>query len=143
MRTLKTVLLSVAMIGLFVMWQVPSQELSPVEDSSAAVKEVNIYYFHNTRRCATCSAIEKVAQETIDKHFADRKKAGTITFQSLNIEKEEGKKVGDKIGVTEQSLVLTNGSKTMDLTNQAFMYARSKPEKLQSTIKAAVKNLSK
>ena len=55
------------------------------EETKSEVKEstVEIYYFHNTRRCATCNAVEDVTLNTIKETYPTEYKNGEITFQSL------------------------------------------------------------
>lgn len=143
MSAIKTFTLGLVSILFFSFFTyAPNSEVEKTT-TTLATKTITVYYFHNTRRCATCTAIEKVSLGALNTHFADRIKAGSVVFQSLDIEKDAGKKLASKLGITEQTLIVTNGTKRLDLTTQAFMYARTKPEKLENLIKAAVNSLSK
>jgi hypothetical protein len=95
---------------------------------------VHVYYFHNTRRCATCQAVETVTEETLNESYPGEIKSGKITFQSLNIEDDENRALAKSLNISGQALLLVKGDKIKELTNEAFMYARSNPEKLKIEI---------
>ncbi|MHA7110382.1 nitrophenyl compound nitroreductase subunit ArsF family protein [Sunxiuqinia elliptica] len=98
-----------------------------------ATDKIEAYYFHNTRRCATCKAVETVSQEAL--------KTLDIQLKSLNIEEDANKALAQKVGAAGQALILSNGTKSIDLTSKGFMYARSNPDKLKDAIQKAVKEL--
>ncbi len=100
---------------------------------SESVK-VEVYYFHNTRRCATCNAVEDVTKAALNEYYSDQLKSGIVKFESLNLEEDEGKAVAEKLNVSGQSLIIIKDGKQKDLTNSAFMYAKTKPEKLRGKI---------
>jgi hypothetical protein len=102
--------------------------------------EVMVYYFHNARRCATCTAVEEITEKAIKDNFAEELKSGKIGFISLNIEEDKNKKLAEKLEVSGQTLIIVKGEKKVNLTNDAFMYVKTKPEKLEAKIK---KNLDK
>ncbi len=106
-------------------------------ETNAKVSETNnveVYYFHNTRRCATCNAVEDVTLKTLKEYYPEQMKAGSVSFTSLNLEEEDGEKVARKLKVSGQTLLIVIDGKKKDLTNDAFMYAKSKPEKLKKKI---------
>ncbi len=90
---------------------------------------INVYYFHFTRRCVTCNSVEKVAKESIKELYGDK-----VGFYSLNLEDEKGKSLAKKLNVTGQTLLIVKGDEKTNITNSAFMNARTKPEKLKSKI---------
>jgi len=103
--------------------------------------KVEVVYFHNTYRCATCLAIESVTKSTLEKEYPEQMKAGKITFQSLNIQEDANESIAQKLNVSGQSLLFIKGDKKADLTNDAFMYARTKPEKLSEKIVETINKL--
>ncbi len=103
-----------------------------------ADKKVEVYYFHNERRCATCEAVESETKKALEEYYSDKMKAGTITFLSVNIEEETNEALAEKLGVSGQTLLFISGEQKVDLTNDAFMYARTKPEKLKKEIRKTV-----
>jgi len=54
--------------------------------------EVQVYYFHATRRCATCQAVEAVTKEAIKEYYGDK-----VTFESINREEEKDNPLVAKI----------------------------------------------
>lgn len=106
------------------------------ECSSADVEkaEVVVYYFHATRRCATCEAVESVTKKTINAKYKSK-----VVFVSVNREKQ--KEMAKKYKVSGQTLLLTKGKKVVNLTNDAFMYARNSPEKYEKKLEAQLEKL--
>jgi hypothetical protein len=97
---------------------------------------VKAYYFHATRRCVTCEAVEKVAKETISENYK-----GKVEFVSINREEEKNSELVKKYKVNGQTLLLIKGDKTLDLTSPAFMYARNKPEKFEDKLKSGIDSM--
>ena len=64
-----------------------------------------------------------------------------ISFTSVNLDEEEGEKTGEKIGATGQSLLIIKGNTKIDLTNEGFMYAKTKPEKYHELLKKEIDTL--
>ena len=97
---------------------------------------VKVYYFHMTHRCATCQAVESVTKDALHEYYNDK-----VFFESINIEKENDNPLLKKYKVSGQTLLIIKGDKVIDITNQAFMNARTNPDKLKSEIKTTVDNL--
>jgi len=93
--------------------------------------EVTAYYFHATRRCATCEAVEKVTKEALKEYYGDK-----ISFQSIN--REDNEEMVKKFNISAQSLLIVKGTEVVNLTNDAFLNARTNPDKLKSKIKDTV-----
>lgn len=98
--------------------------------------EIKAYYFHATRRCPTCQAVEKVSKEYIAEKHKEK-----VEFIAVNRDRDENKALIEKYGVSGQTLLLVKGEESIDLTSTAFMYARTKPEKLEEKIASAVNSL--
>ncbi|NQU32324.1 MAG: hypothetical protein HQ521_03740 [Bacteroidetes bacterium] len=112
-----------------------------VKKSDSKVSETNkveVYYFHNTRRCATCNAVEDVTKAALEEYYPEQMKSGEITFQSLNLEEDTGETVARELGVSGQTLLIILNGKKKDLTNDAFMYAKTKPEKLKEKVNKVI-----
>lgn len=105
-----------------------SVEQAPIDASKVAV-----YYFHSTRRCETCLAIEGVSSKAI-KDFYN----GAVKFNSLNLEEEDGKKKAEELGVSNSALIIKRGDQRIDITPEAFMYGREQGDKLRELIKAKI-----
>lgn len=91
--------------------------------------ELQVYYFHFTKRCATCNAVENEARMALEMFYADQLKEGNIVFISLNLEEDDGKKMADQLKVSGQALLLVKGDQMVNLTNEGFMNARTAPDK--------------
>jgi len=116
------------------------------KDQSAkkiTAQKVEVYYFHFTRRCITCNAVETESKKAIESLYPAQTKAGEITFEGINLDDESSKDIAEKLGIGGQSLLIVGGGKKIDLTSQGFMNARSNPEKLKAEIKAAIDPLIK
>ena len=111
------------------------------ENQDISTDKVEVYYFHNTRRCATCNAVEEVTKTALDEYYPEQMKSGTITFQSLNIEEDVNEPLAKKLHVSGQTLLIVKDGKKKDLTNDAFMHARSNPEKLKEKIHKTIGTL--
>jgi len=95
--------------------------------------EVMAYYFHATRRCATCKAVEAVTKETLKETYGDK-----VSFVSINREEDENKDMVEKYKINAQTLIIVKGDDIVDLTSNAFLNARTSPEKLEKQIKSTV-----
>ena len=106
-------------------------------------EKIEAYYFHFTARCVTCRTVEERAKENLGDLYPDQMKAGTITFQAANLNEKEGEELAKKLGVSGQTLLLVKGAKQINLTNEAFLYAMTNPEKYKAIIKEKVDELLK
>ena len=82
--------------------------------------DIQIYYFHNTKRCATCNAIEDETLMALELFYKENIEAGTIEFTSLNLEEEEGESMAQELQVSGQTLLLVKGETKVNLTNDGF-----------------------
>lgn len=98
--------------------------------------DVQAYYFHATRRCATCQAVESVTKDALKEYYGDK-----VAFQSLNIEEMKDKSLIEKYKVGGQTLLIIKGDKVVNITNDAFMNARTNPDKLKAKIKLTVDSM--
>jgi hypothetical protein len=109
----------------------------------AKEKIIEVYYFHFTRRCMTCTNVEKVSKEAVEQQYAEKVKTGEITFKSINLDEKDGEATGAKYKVEGQTLLIVAGEKRVDLTDKGFMYANNSPGKLKAEIKKAVDEMLK
>ena len=111
--------------------------------SVAPGKKVEVYYFHFTRRCMTCTNVEKVSKEAVETQFPDQVKTGDISFKSINLDEKDGEAIGAKYKIEGQTLIVVSGDKSVNLTDKGFLYANNSPDKLKAEIKKAVNDLMK
>ena len=95
--------------------------------------EIIAYYFHATRRCVTCQAVETVAKEAIEEYFGDK-----VTFKSIDREVEKDNPLLEKYKINGQTLLIIKGAEKVDLTSDGFLNARTNPDKFKDTLKATI-----
>jgi len=110
---------------------------------TAVSSKVEVYYFHFTRRCVTCNAVETESKKAIQELYPELVKSGKITFKAYNLDEASSAAIAKKSGAEGQSLLVIKGAKKTDLTSQGFMYARSNPEKLKAELKKTIDPLIK
>ena len=106
--------------------------------NKTASNKIEVYYFHFTRRCMTCMAVESEAKKTLESLYPQQIKKGEITFKSMNLDEKNSEVAAKKCEAAGQSLLIISGKKKTDLTMQGFMYARSNPDKLKQEIKKVI-----
>ena len=134
---------SILTVFLFVLVSSSCGEVSGKSESvsvSAKDKKVDVYYFHFTRRCVTCVAVENESKKAIEELYADKIKTGEVTFHEVNLDLEEGKKIAEELNRNGQGLIVVSEESIVDLTQQGFMFAMRNPEKLKDALKQAVDN---
>lgn len=136
MKNFSVILLCVVFVGS--MFSVNAQDEPSNKEENISSEKVEVYYFHNTRRCATCQAVEDVTKSSLEELYPEQFKSGEVTFQSLNIENDANEALASDLNVSGQTLLVVKDGKKKDLTNDAFMYARTSPEKLKEKIRKAI-----
>jgi len=104
--------------------------------ASESTSDVKAYYFHATRRCVTCKAVEEVSKAAVTEYYGDK-----VPFASINVDEEQNKALAEKYKVTGTALLIVDGDKTVNLTNDAFMNARTNPDKLKSKLKSTIDSM--
>jgi hypothetical protein len=107
------------------------------------INDVEVYYFHMTVRCTTCKTVEAEARKNVEMLYPDQVKAGRISFVALNLEEATGKEMGKKLGVNSQTLLIVQGDKKINITNEGFLYAVSQPQKFTDVMKSKIDPLIK
>lgn len=107
------------------------------EVQASATDKVEVFYFHFSRRCFTCNAVEKETKIALGQLYPEQMEAGTVTFTEVNLEEEGSKALAQKHKASGQGLLVIKGEQRIDLTSQGFMNARN-PERLQQEIKKAI-----
>jgi len=103
-----------------------------------AAQKIEVYYFHFTRRCPTCMAVESESKKDIETLYPEQVKKGIITFKSFNLDEKSSEVIAKKCQASGQSLLVISGKKKSDLTSEGFMYARNTPDKLKQKIKSTI-----
>jgi len=112
------------------------------QKTAALVSEdIQVYYFHNTKRCATCNAVEDETKVALEIFYEENIKGGTMEFTSLNLEEEDGKEMAQSLQVSGQTLLIVKGESRVNLTNEGFMNARTNPAKFHEILKTEIDKL--
>ena len=99
---------------------------------------VNVYYFHATRRCATCEAVESVTEKTIKENYG-----AEVSFESINREEDKDNPLIEKYEIGGQTLLILKGDEKTDLTNDAFLNARTSPKRFEKKLKSTIDSMLK
>jgi len=118
-----------------------TDKVQPV--STLSGNDVDVYYFHLTTRCVTCLAVESETRKNLEILYPEQVREGKISFLAINLETESGKAFGERLGVKSQALMLVKGDRKINLTNEGFLYAVSKPDKFRDIIKERINQLNK
>ena len=139
MKTLKfSLLISFIALSLFAC---NAQTKESQKTGEVLSEDVQVYYFHNTKRCATCNAVEDETKVVLEMFYKDKLEAGTITFTSLNLEEEDGAKMAETLQVSGQTLLVVKGEERVNLTNDGFMNARTNAPKFHEILKTQIDKL--
>ncbi len=108
---------------------------------------MEVLCFHTKKRCVTCTAIEKNAQETVETLFAEEVKTGRVVFKTIDLSLKENKKIAERYQVAWSSLIVSQwkeGKESYEnLTLQAFATARTAPEKFKKELAEKISALLK
>ena len=87
----------------------PAVEPPPIAEpeSPGEVNQVNIVYFHRTKRCHSCLYSEAQTLATLDKYFAEQLASGKITFVSVDVQDENNATIIEKYGAYGPQLFIT------------------------------------
>jgi hypothetical protein len=67
---------------------------------------VQVFYFHATYRCKTCTTIEQYSRETIETNFKEQLDKGTLRFAEVNFDEPENRHYLQDYKLTYRSLVI-------------------------------------
>lgn len=101
-----------------------------------------VIYFHGSKRCITCNAIEKHTKDLIESEYSNDIKEGALIFKIVDISKKENAKIAAKYKVVFSSLFVNahqgEKEKSDNLTKFAFSTARFKPEEFKAGLKKKI-----
>ena len=129
--------LVVIMVSLFSI-SASSQKVKAIKTGVSNSAKIEVYYFHFTRRCVTCQAVETESKKAIAVLYPAQAKKGLITFKSINLDEKTSTAVAKKCNAEGQALLVIKGNKRNDLTDKGFMYALHSPEKLKAELKKVI-----
>lgn len=132
MKIIKLLLLTVLATAMNISCSAQTKKDEKPATVSKADK-VEVYYFHYTRRCATCNAVESVSKEAIAELYGDK-----VIFKDYNLDEEIGEEKGKELEISGQTLLIVAGETKINITNEGFMNARSNPDKLKAIMKEKI-----
>ena len=91
--------------------EAPADTTAAIADTTAPHR-VLAYYFHTTKRCASCRKIEAYTAEAITNGFVEELKDGRLVFQALNLDEKENQHFAKDYQLFTKSVVLVEESDT-------------------------------
>jgi hypothetical protein len=70
-------------------------------------RELILYYFHRTIRCAECRTIENAAQSALRRAFARELSSGRVAWRPTNLDEDANAHFEARYALEHQSLVLS------------------------------------
>jgi hypothetical protein len=98
-----------AIVTIFVRSRGSSSSPAPAKSATAPAPEGSsfvAYYFHGTRRCVTCKAIQAQAQEAITTRLAEELRKGRLRWEAVNLEEMGNDHYASAYDVTGSTLVI-------------------------------------
>ena len=114
-----------------------AQDSKTVEEKvdSKEVVNVEVYYFHGTRRCETCKAVGNVSKGVVEDKYGDNE---NVSFIEIDFDQPGNEDLVEKFEVTSSSLYVYNQTDLINLTTYAFQYAKTNPDKLRNKLKSTI-----
>jgi hypothetical protein len=98
---------------------------------------INVYYFHTTQRCVTCTNIEKYTSEAIKTNFDQELAQGILTFTTVNVDENPNKHFIKYYKLYTKHVILSQMEKGKEVRwknlDQVWVLVRS-PEKFKEYI---------
>jgi hypothetical protein len=69
--------------------------------------KVIAYYFHGTRRCATCKKLEAYSKQAIEDGFTEQLENGVLVFKAVNTDEKENEHFIDDYKLYTKALILS------------------------------------
>ena len=79
-----------------------------VSDTLSQTDRYIAYYFHGTRRCATCKKIEAYSTEAVQGGFPDLLKSGNLEWNVVNIDEDENGHFVDDYKLYTKSVIVSH-----------------------------------
>ncbi len=132
MKTLNTLFLFFVAISMTVSCSAQTEKNNEITEVKKG-DNVEVFYFHSTRRCVTCQAVEEVSKASVAELYGD-----TVKFTGYNLDEPEAAKKAEELEISGQTLLIVSGDTKINITNDGFMYARNNPDKLKQIIKGNI-----
>lgn len=107
---------------------------SPAGLNVAGATKVQVFLFHATQRCPTCTRIGKLAKATVEERFAEELKSGKIEFREINIDLPENKALAEKFQAGGSALYINsikNGQDSIEEDTMVWQLAGGMSDKFK------------
>ncbi len=104
---------------------------------------IYVYYFHGSIRCHTCVSVDEDTHKYLKEFYPEMFDSGKMVFQSLNADENERPDLIKKYKIWGQTLLFIKGDKVVDMTEDAFMYVTTDPDKWKNIVKENMDKLIK
>ena len=98
---------------------------------------INVYYFHTTYRCVTCTNMEKYTTEAIKTNFGQELAQGKLTFTTVNVDEKPNKHFIKDYKLYTKQVILSQMEKGKEVRwknlDQVWVLVRS-PDKFKEYI---------
>ena len=118
-----------------------TQNTTSVKKDSITANTIQVYYFHGSIRCHTCVSVDENTHQYIKDLFPVKLDKGDIIFKSINIDKDERPDLVKKYQIYGQTLLFIKGDKVINLTDDAFKYVSTNPEKWKQIVEDITNDL--
>lgn len=102
--------------------------------------KLHIYYFHTAKRCPTCLAIQQVTEQVLQSNYAQHL-GDKIIYQAVDLSDPQNTSLANYYQVAWSSLILHRDTLRIDLTQDAFAYARTEPERFKQLLNEHIQQL--
>lgn len=103
---------------------------------------VKVLSFHTTNRCQLCLTIERLVKETIMMEYLEHVEAGNLKLFVLNVDRSENRKTAEEYFAFGSALFIRSqqgdNNLTSDLTNEAFLYAETNPDRFLESLRSTI-----
>jgi hypothetical protein len=127
----------VAAVGLAVV----EQPTAPAAGITATDHQVVAIYFHRTVRCPTCKKIGGLAEEAVNKGFAEQLANGSVEFRYVDFQDEKNAELTKAYKITGPTMVLldvVDGRVTRWAPLPKVWQLVAKPQELQTYVQTSV-----
>ena len=95
-------------IGYAILAPIEKEEPEPNPEPGPTLKEnrIDVVYFHRTNRCYSCQYAETGIEYALETHFNGELNDGTITFQSIDVQKPSDDSIVEQYGAYTSQLFI-------------------------------------
>ncbi|MFH0892234.1 MAG: nitrophenyl compound nitroreductase subunit ArsF family protein [Candidatus Falkowbacteria bacterium] len=118
-------------------------ETPPISRADAPADRLEVFYFHKTARCHSCTTVENYVSDVVKERFAEEVKSGLIDFRTINVDLPENEALARKFKATGSSLYLnriTGGQDNIEFYSDVWRLFGNE-ESLKNQLEIKIKSL--